>query len=234
MKLICGEALETLKTMEDNSVDAVICDPPYGTTQCKWDTVISLEDLWKQLNRIVKPTGAVVITAAQPFTTTLIGSNIQNFKYCWIWDKGQGTGFLNAKKQPLRNCEDIVVFYRKQCTYNPVMREGFKPYTVKQGDTKTQNYGKQTGAVTVSDGTRYPLTLINFTRDKSKLHPTQKPVALMEYLVKTYTDEGETVLDFAMGSGSTGVACKNLNRDFIGIDMEQEYVDIAITRIEQA
>lgn len=231
IKLLKGDCLELMKGIPDGSIDMILSDPPYGTTACKWDSIIPLESMWEQLKRIIKPNGAIVLTASQPFTTTLIASNMKMFKYCWVWNKGQGTGFLNAKKQPLKSTEDITVFYSKQCKYNPQMRTGFKPYECKQGKTKSQNYGKQTGAITKSNGERYPLNFIDFKRDKEKLHPTQKPVALMEYLIKTYTNEGETVLDFTMGSGSTGVAAKNLNRDFIGIELDEEYFKIAEKRI---
>ena len=158
-------------------------------------------------------------------------SNIKMFKYCWYWDKKQGTGFLNSKKQPLKSIEEVVVFYKEQSTYNPQMRLGFKPYTCKQGDTKTQNYGKQTVAITVSDGSRYPLNIIEFIRDKEKTHPTQKPVALFEYLIKTYTNEGDLVLDNCAGSGTTGVACKNTNRNYILIEIEKKYCDIGRKRV---
>jgi len=188
--------------------------------------------MWEQLNRIIKPNGAIVLFSAQPFTSVLVVSNLKNYKYDWVWDKGQGTGFLNSKKQPLRSCETISVFYSKPCVYNPQMRQGFKPYTCRQGETKTQNYGKQVGAVTVSNGDRYPLTRIEFIRDKSKLHPTQKPIALMEYLIKTYTNPGDTVLDFTMGSGTTGVACIKTNRNFIGIELDEAYFQLAKKRIE--
>jgi site-specific DNA-methyltransferase (adenine-specific) len=234
MNLIQGDCLEEMAKLELGSIDMVMTDPPYGTTACKWDSIIPLEPMWEQLKRLIKPNGAIVMTASQPFTTTLIASNMKMFKYCWVWDKKQGTGFLNAKKQPLRSCEDVVVFYGKQCTYNPQMRTGFKPYKCKQGATKTQNYGKQTGAITISNGDRYPLSRIEFLRDSNKQHPTQKPVALMEYLIKTYTNECETVLDFTMGSGTTGVACKNLNRNFIGIEKDPEYFKIAEERIASA
>lgn len=234
MNLIKGDCLKELPKIPSDSVDMVLCDPPYGTTACKWDSVIPLEPMWKQLKRVIKFNGAIVMTAQQPFTTTLIASNMEMFKYCWVWDKGQGTGHLNAKKQPLKNCEDIPVFYTSQCTYSPQMRIGFKPYACKQGKTKSQNYGKQTGAYTVSDGTRYPLHRIEFIRDKGKIHPTQKPVALMEYLIKTYTNEGDLVLDFTMGSGTTGVACKNTKRNFIGIELDPEYFEVAKKRICQS
>jgi len=226
-----GDCLELMKCIPDGSIDLVLTDPPYGTTACMWDSVIPFEPMWRELKRIIKPNGAIVLHGSQPFTSALIMSNIKMFKYCWVWDKGQGTGFLNSKKQPLRSVEDIVVYYQKQPTYNAEMRTGFKAYSQKQGQTKTQNYGKQTEALTVSEGDRYPLNLIRFTRDKDRIHPTQKPVALAEYLIKTYTNESETVLDFTMGSGTTGVACKNLNRNFIGIELDETYFNIAKDRI---
>ena len=190
--------------------------------------------MWSQLNQVIKVNGAVVLFGSEPFSSALRMSNIKNYKYDWTWVKEQGTGFLNSKKQPLKNNEQISVFYKKPPTYNPQMRVGFKPYMCKHGETKTQNYGTQTGAITVSNGERYPLNTINFTRDKSKLHPTQKPVALMEYLIKTYTNEGETVLDFTFGSGTTGVACVNTNRNFIGIELDEGYFNIAKDRINEA
>ncbi len=230
------DCFDVFPKIPDGGIDMVMVDPPYGTTACKWDSVIPLEPMWEALKRIIKPNGAIVFMASQPFTTMLIASNIKMFKYCWVWDKGQGAGHLNAKRQPLKNCEDVVVFYSKQCRYIPQMRIGFKPYTCKQGKTKSQNYGRQTGAITVSTGTRYPLHRIEFIRDKSKVHPTQKPVALMEYLIKTYTNKGETVLDFAMGSGTTGVACGNLGQRFIGCDNDKEhgYFQLAKKRIKEA
>jgi len=231
INFLLGDCLERMKEIPDGSVDMVLSDPPYGTTQCKWDSVIDLPLMWEQLKRVIKPKGAIVLFCAEPFASTLRVSNIKQYKYDWVWVKDSVTGFLNSKKQPLRNNEQVAVFYKKQPNYIPQMRTGFKPYTCRQGDTKTDNYGKQTGAVTVSDGSRYPLNTIEFKRDKDKIHPTQKPVALMEYLIKTYTNEGETVLDFAMGSGSTGVAAKNLSREFIGIEMDQGYFDIAQARI---
>ena len=233
-KIYKGDCLDVMKDIDDCSIDLILADPPYGTTVCKWDTVIPLEPMWERLKRIIKPKGAIVMTASQPFTTALISSNMEMFKYCWVWDKGQGTGHLNAKKQPMKNCEDVVVFYGKQCRYNPQMRFGFKPYTCKQGNTKSENYGVQIGAITSSDGERYPIHMIKFIRDKDKTHPTQKPVALMEYLIKTYTDEGETVLDFVSGSGTTGIAAINTNRNFILIEKDEKYYEIAKERIEDA
>jgi len=234
LKLIHGDCLEEMKKIPDGSIDMVLTDPPYGTTQNKWDSVIDLNLMWTELNRIVKDDGAVVMTAQQPFTSHLIMSNPKNFKYCWTWVKEAGTGFLNAKKYPLKDNEDVVVFCRKPHIYNPQMREG-KPYTCKKGGG-TDNYNKDSkeNIVTKNNGNRYPLTTIHFARDKGKVHPTQKPVALMEYLIKTYTNDNETVLDFTMGSGTTGVACKNLNRDFIGIELDKTYFNIAKERIDNS
>ena len=232
--LMQGDCLERMKEIPDGSVDMVLCDLPYGTTQNKWDSVIPFEPLWAQYWRVLKKNGAVVLTAQTPFDKVLGCSQIERLKYEWVWRKEAGTGFLNAKKAPLKNHENVIVFYRQQPTYNPQMRRGFKPYVCKQGSTKSKNYGSQTGAITESDGSRYPLTIIEFPRDKNKVHPTQKPVALMEYLIHTYTNEGETVLDNCMGSGSTGVACVNTNRKFIGIELDQGYFDIAKKRIESA
>ena len=220
-----------MKTIPDGSIDMVLTDPPYGTTQCKWDSVIPFEPMWEQLKRITKKNGAIALMSQSPFDKVLGVSNIKDLRYEWIWKKEAGTGHLNAKKAPMKDHENILVFYSQQPTYNPQMRLGFKPYTAPQGKTKSQNYGKQTGAFTVSDGSRYPLSVISFPRDKGKVHPTQKPVALMEYLIKTYTNEGETVLDFTMGSGTTGVAAKNLNRKFTGIELDENYYNIAKERI---
>jgi len=231
ISLLQGNCLDLLKSIHTGSVDLVLADPPYGTTQCSWDAVIPFEPLWEQLNRVTKSNAAIVLFGAQPFTSALVMSNPKMFKYEWVWVKSTPTGFLNAKKQPLRTCETISVFYREQPTYNPQMRQGFKPYTCKQGDTKTQNYGKQTGAVTVSDGSRYPITNLEFARDKEKLHPTQKPVDLLKYLISTYTNFGDTVLDFCMGSGSTGVAAAQLSRKFIGMELNEQYFKIAQERI---
>jgi site-specific DNA-methyltransferase (adenine-specific) len=229
VELYLGDCLEIMKQIPDGSVDAIICDLPYGTTQNKWDSIINLDALWIEYKRICN--GAIVLTAQTPFDKVLGFSNLKMLKYEWIWVKENGTGFLNAKKAPLKNHENVLVFYDKPPTYNPQMRTGFKPYVCKQGSTKSKNYGSQAGAVTESNGERYPLTVIEFQRDKDKIHPTQKPVALMEYFVKTYTNEGDTILDNCMGSGTTGVACKNLNRNFIGIEKDETYFEIARKRI---
>ena len=235
--LLQGDCLEKMKQIVTGSVDMILTDPPFGTTQNKWDSIIPLEPMWEQLRRIIKPNGAIVMTASQPFTSVLITSNLKMFKYCWTWNKKQSTGFLNAKKQPLRVIEDVCVFYSKQCTYNPLMEVRGKPrnkggYGKKGG---SDNYGRyeQTKAF---NNEYYPTNLIEISnaKQKGKVHPTQKPVALMEYLIKTYTNEGETVLDFTMGSGSTGVSCKNLNRDFIGIELDETYFNIAKERIANA
>ena len=232
IKLLQGDCLELMKDIPDGSVDMILCDLPYGTTRNKWDSVIPLEPLWEQYERIIKDNGAIVLTAQTPFDKVLGASNLNMLRYEWIWQKEAGTGFLNAKKMPLKDHENILVFYKKLPTYNPQMRTGFKPYEIKKGHHGS-NYGKDKGTVTVSGGERYPLTVISFSRDKNKLHPTQKPLALMEYLIKTYSDEGETVLDNCMGSGTTGIACKNLSRNFIGIELDEEYFKIATERINE-
>jgi site-specific DNA-methyltransferase (adenine-specific) len=217
-----------MKEIEDGSVDMILTDPPYGTTACKWDSIIPLEPMWEQLNRVIKPNGAIVMTASQPFTTTLIASNMKMFKYCWYWKKNRATGVLNAKRQPLREIEEVVVFNVKQ--YNPQgLIEVNQPSrnSVKDYD----NYGKGTGKTYIQKYTKYPRQVLEFKSIQRTTHPTQKPVALMEYLIKTYTNEGEIVLDFTMGSGTTGVACANLNREFIGIEQDLEYFKIAGRRI---
>lgn len=230
MKLLLGDCLERMKEIPSGSVDMVLCDLPYGTTQNKWDSVIPLEPLWKEYKRICK--GAVVLTAAQPFTSILVCNNLAEFKYQWVWQKEAGTGLLNAKKQPLRDHEDILVFYKSQPVYNPQFTSG-KPYTCKKGG-ETSNYNPSGVVVTVNEGTRYPKTVQFFKRDNVKIHPTQKPVALMEYLIRTYTNEGDTVLDNTMGSGTTGVACVNTGRNFIGIERDPGYFSIAEKRIYDA
>ena len=185
-------------------------------------------------NRVVKENGAIVLHCQQPFTSELVMSNKKNFKYCWVWYKKQCSGFLNAKKQPLRNCEDIAVFYRKQCTYNPIMRKG-KSYLTSGSKCSTNNYNKFICQEHGSSGDYYPTTMLEIPLPRFKGgHPTQKPVPLLEYLIKTYTNEGDTVLDNCMGSGSTGVAAKNLNRNFYGIELDEHYFEVAKERIESA
>lgn len=229
--LKCGDCLEIMKDIPDKSIDMILCDLPYGTTKNKWDSIIDLTELWNGYERIIKDNGAIVLFSQMPFTAELVHSNLKLFKYEWIWQKDNGTGFLNAKKMPLKIHENILVFYKKLPTYNPQMRTGFKPYKCKQGRHST-NYGAyEQGHITESNGERYPIDIIEFKKDNG-LHPTQKPVALLEYLIKTYTNEKETVLDNCMGSGSTGVACKKLNRNFIGIELDEKYFEIAKERIE--
>lgn len=234
-ELYLGDCLEIMKQIPDGSVDMILCDLPYGTTQCKWDSVIPFEPLWQHYRRIAKPRAAIVLTASQPFTSTLICSNLKDFKYTWTWDKVNSIrNHLNAKKQPMRCTEDIAVFYREQTTYNPQMREGgYISRKTKPG--QSDGFGTVTGTdVGRAVTSLYPLNLLAIKGHdpNNVLHPTQKPVALMEYLVKTYTNEGDTVLDNTMGSGTTGVACVNTDRNFIGIEMDEKYFGIAKQRIE--
>ena len=227
-----GDCLELMKEIPNESIDMILCDLPYGTTKNKWDSVIPLNKLWKQYEGMIKDNGAIVLFSQMPFSAELVHSNLKLFKYEWIWQKDNGTGFLNAKKMPLKIHENILVFYKKLPLYNPQMRTGFKPYKCKQGRHST-NYGAyEQGHITESNGERYPIDIIKFKKD-SGLHPTQKPVELLEYLIKTYTNEGETVLDNCMGSGSTGVACINTNRNFIGYELDEHYFQIAKERLEQ-
>ena len=232
MKLYNGDCLEIMKDIPDESIDMILCDLPYGTTKNKWDSIIPLEKLWKQYNRVIKSDGVIVLFSQMPFTIELAKSNIKDLKYEWIWEKEQGTGHLNAKKMPMKAHENILVFYKKLPTYNPQWEYG-KPY-IATYSTHSSNYGKQKDSVTtISDGRRYPKDIIKIKKAKTDrhLHPTQKPVELLEYLIKTYTNENETVLDNCMGSGSTGVACKNTNRNFIGIELDEKYYNIAKERI---
>lgn len=225
-----GDCLELMKDIPDGSVDMILCDLPYGTTRNKWDSIIPLEELWSQYERIIKDNGCIALFAQTPFDKVLGASNLKLLKYEWIWQKDNGTGFLNAKKMPLKLHENILIFYKKPPTYNPQMRKGFKPYSQKSGKGSS-NYGEQVRVITENNGDRYPVDIIEFKRDKDKLHPTQKPVALLEYLIETYTNKGETVLDNCMGSGSTGVACHNTNRNFIGFELDQKYFEIAKERL---
>lgn len=250
MQLFNGDCLEVMKSIPDKSIDAIITDPPYGTTACKWDSVIPFDLMWEQLNRIIKPNGAIVLFGSEPFSSALRISNIKNYKYDWIWHKNMGGGFATAKRQPLKRHEIISVFYKIQCTYNPQM-EQYSDSTkkrFKQGERinidkqKEKNTGevikikRSEYNIDYNKGT-YPTTVKFYKRphtaNKNSLHPTQKPVELIEYLINTYTNENETVLDFTMGSGTTGVACKNLNRNFIGIELDKNYFEIAKKRIEE-
>ena len=227
----------TLGKIEPQSIDLLLTDFPYGTlnkSRNEWDRVIDYDKFWEHIKVICKPNAAIISTAAQPFTSVLISTNYAWFKYCLVWEKSKATGYLNAKKQPMRAHEDIVVFYNKQPTYNPQMTVG-KPYDKGTAIRDAEQYGKQTKAVHVKneEGTRYPRSVLYFktAEDEGKYHPTQKPIALYEYLIKTYSNEGDTVLDPCMGSGTTGVACMNTGRNFIGIEKEENYYKIAEQRI---
>lgn len=217
----------------DKSIDMILCDLPYGTTACKWDTIIPMDRLWEQYERVIKDNGAIVLTACQPFTTALINSNIKLFKYCWIWQKPQGVDPFMAKKRPMNNYEDICVFYKEQPTYNPQFTKG-KPYKVER-DRTTRNY-EITGTemkptTTVNEGVRYPTRILQFNQERG-YHPTQKPVLLFEYLIKTYTSGGEVILDNCLGSGTTAVASVKTGRKFIGFETEPKYIEIANKRID--
>lgn len=260
--LLLGNCLDLMCGIPDGSVDMVLADLPYGTTHCKWDTVIPFPPLWEQYERVIKDNGAILLFSAQPFTTDLITSNRALFRYEIIWEKTQKTGFFNAKKMPLRAHENICVFYKKLPTYNPQMQtlseEYIKEHLVPLGRTRRNSDFKKTnggafGKVSkqkaekwayTDDGTRFPTDVIKFSnwngtlfgkgQGNKAVHPTRKPTAILEYLIRTYTNEGETVLDNTMGSGSTGVACVNTRRNFIGMELELNYFNIAQERIREA
>ena len=232
INLIKGDCLEVMKQIESGSVDAIITDPPYGTTACKWDSVIPFDLMWGQLNRIIKPNGAIVLFGSEPFSSALRMSNIKNYKYDWKWNKKAGGNPLNAKKQPLKIYEDIIVFNKHN--YYPI-KEIRGKLRKKGGLTKQPEHtGKVDLKYSTVNNEYYPTAIIEISNAKKtgKVHPTQKPVKLMEYLIKTYTNENETVLDFTMGSGSTMVACKNTNRNGIGIEQDDKYFEIAKQRIK--
>lgn len=241
-----GDCLELMKDIPDGSIDLILCDPPYGTTACKWDTVIPFEPMWKELKRVIKPNGAIALFGSEPFSSALRMSNIKQFKYDWIWHKSRPTGAATSKKMPMKNHEIISIFYKKSPSYFPIKepredntgRYRYKVETWNTGNAKIDNT-KKTKPTERDREYRNPTTIKRFNSvsnfpASNKFHSTQKPVALLEYLIKTYTLEGETVLDFTMGSGSTGVAAKNLNRNFIGIELDETYFEIAQKRIEQA
>ena len=241
IKLLQGDCLELMKDIPDGSVDMILADLPYGTTACKWDTIIPFEPLWEQYERVIKDNGAIVLTASQPFTSALIMSNPKLFKYEIIWKKERPTNFMMAKKQIMKYHENILIFYKKNGTYNPQMVERKeknkrrnKPRGLENQVWDIKNNGKYSERVL--SGTNdliYPNSILEFSMERG-LHPTQKPVTLFEYLIKTYTNEGDTVLDNVMGSGTTGVACKNLNRNFIGMELDEGYFKIAQSRIESS
>jgi len=238
-ELIQGDCITEMQKIKSGSIDAIITDPPYGTTACKWDSVIDFELMWEQLNRIIKPNGAIVLFGSEPFSSALRMSNIKNYKYDIVWQKNNFTGFLRAKKAPLKAHEVISIFCNKSENYYPqkwLIREEFidKRKTLNNTKIKDGVLKNIKRVRKADDGTRYPTSIIQFAHKPNKnVHPTQKPVALMEYLIKTYTNENELVLDFTMGSGSTGVAAKNLNRSFIGIEQDPNYFKIAEERINK-
>lgn len=245
-KLYQGDCLEIMPTLPDKSIDCIICDLPYGTTACKWDSIIPLEPLWKEYKRLIKDNGAIILTGSQPFTTTLISSNYDWFRYEWIWHKNMGTNFYNANKMPLKQHENILIFYNKLPTYNPIKEERTE-LSAKRVKSKVQGGGHNANSVYNKgnflknglnrklDDLRFPSTVqyIRMTKNERGLHPTQKPVALFEYLIKTYTNEGDLVLDNCAGSGTTGVACYNTNRNCILIEKEPEYCEIIKKRMNE-
>jgi len=235
IKIYNGDCLEIMSRLKDKSVDAIITDPPYGITNCDWDSVIPFSSMWEQLKRIIKPNGAIVLFGSEPFSSALRMSNLKMYKYDWVWDKIRGVGYLNAKKRPMMSTEYIHVFYRLQPTYNPQMRERKKPRrSVNSGNARV--YKKKSAFIGEVLNKKYPVNLIHFSKSSVKediaMHPTIKPVVLMEYLIKTYTNEGEIVLDFTMGSGTTLVACKKTNRNGIGIEQDKKYCEIAEKRLK--
>ena len=246
IKLYQGDCLEVMDKLiaEGVKVDTIITDPPYGTTACKWDSVIPLEPMWEQLKRVIKPNGAIVIFGSEPFSSALRMSNIKQYKCEWYWKKERGTNFVQAKRYPMRVVENVLVFCKNTPNYYPIMRS-VKPYTHVLPLRKPNSTQHMNSNSTDSNGKRivktyseaYPTNVLEFSRDNmskgKSYHPTQKPVALMEYLIRTYTNEGETVLDFTMGSGTTGVACVNINRKFIGIELDEGYYKIASERIHK-
>lgn len=237
-KLVNEDCLTAMKNIPDCTVDMILCDLPYSskrhkTTWNKWDKEIDIDKLWEQYNRIIKPNGVIALFATNLFSAKLIMSNAKNYKYKWVWEKPAGTGFLNAKKMPLNNFEEILIFCKGKAVYNPQMREG-TPYTAKKG-SKSSNYCNSDKIVTtINKGGRYPVTVLKFNRDKKHLHSTQKPTELCSYLIKTYTNEGDLVLDNCMGSGTTGKAAVVNKRDFIGIDIDTDCFNVAQKEIMEA
>lgn len=233
--LFCDDCLEVMPELKDK-IDMICADPPYGITACKWDSIIPLELMWKQLKRLIKPNGAIAMTASQPFTTILISSNMGMFKYCWTWIKSQAVGHLNAYKMPMKNVEEICIFYKNLPTYNPQLRnkpkENIRPETLVRKKTKCYSEHSKQSKRKIPLNKALPLQTIKFNNCQENLHPTQKPVILTNYLIKTYTNEGETVLDFTAGSGTVGVSCEKLNRKWIGIEISEKYCEIAAKRIE--
>lgn len=231
-KIYQGDCLEVMKQIPDKSVNVILCDMPYGFTTCKWDKIIDIKSIWKIYKRIIKCNGAIILTACQPFTSKLIMSNLKMFKYCWVWDKSKTTGFLNCKKQPLRRTEDIIIFYKNQCVFNPQMVEG-EPYTRIRLNNKCEVYDKFQTNTTFNNGQYYPTNVININQSNPIFHPTEKPVMLFKYLILTYSNLGDLILDNCIGSGTTAVAAKELGRNFIGIEINPKYIKIANRRLAQ-
>lgn len=232
--MLRGDCLDIMPTITEKSVDLILSDLPYQQTACYWDSIIDFEVLWKNYKRILKPNGVIALNAAQPFTTATINSNPDWFKYCWYWQKNQGTNFFHAKRMPIRKIEEVLIFYNGKARYNPQITDGHIPTNSAKGCSNGVVYhGNNKRNYKGGKTTRYPINLLDFkcVNNYERVHPNQKPVELMEYLIATYTDEGDTVLDNAMGSGSTGVACKNLNRRFIGIEKDYTYFEIAKERV---
>lgn len=232
--LVLGDCLEAMKHIPNASIDAIITDPPYGTTACKWDTIIPFEPMWDQLKRIIKPNGAIVLFGSEPFSSLLRCSNLKMYKYDWVWEKTRPSNGILAKVCPLKYHEIISIFYNKKPTYNPIMWEGDKSHLSKESIVDSNIRGQKNVNIKANTSNlHFPKDIIKIKslNPVTLYHPTQKPVALLEYLIKTYTNEGETVLDFTMGSGSTGVACKNTNRKFIGIEKDEYYFEISKKRI---
>jgi site-specific DNA-methyltransferase (adenine-specific) len=231
---IKGDCLDVMQNIENESIDLILCDLPYGITKNKWDVVIPFEKLWEQYNRIIKKNGTVILFGSQPFTTMLISSNMKYFRYCLVWEKNKFSDFLNAKRKPMKTNEDICIFYKKQPTYN-IQYWYSSPYTrwnTQKAVDKQTNYGEHKKNVCKSDGKRLPTTVLKFNRVERPIHPTQKPVDLLEWLIKSYTNEGDIVLDNCMGIGSTGIAAGKNNRNFIGIELDETYYSKAIEFIK--
>ena len=229
-KIINGDCLVEMKKISDKSIDMILCDLPYGMTQNSWDSVIPFDKLWGEYNRIIKDNGAIVLFGSQPFTTLMISSNLKMFRYCLVWEKNKFSDFLNSKRKPMKTNEDIAIFYKKQPTYNPQYwySTPYARWNTQSAVDKQSNYGShKENYVESSDGKRLPTTVLKFNRVERPIHPTQKPTDLLEWLIKTYTNENDIVLDNCMGVGSTGIACKNIDRKFIGIELEDKYYEIA-------
>lgn len=235
MCLVNGDCLNVMMNIENESIDLILCDLPYGVTKNKWDVVISFVKLWEQYNRIIKNNGAIILFGSQPFTTMLISSNMKHFRYNLVWEKNKFSDFLNAKRKPMKTNEDICIFYKKQPTYNIQYwySTPYKRWNTQKAVDKQSNYGSHKENVAESDGKRLPTTVLKFDRVERPSHPTQKPVDLLEWLIKSYTNEGENVLDNCMGVGSTGMAAKKCNRNFIGIELDETYFNLAVEFIKK-